>query len=62
LKVKDSKLLLSGPFPTVRETINSLINEALDRANGNQGIAASLLGITRQALNKRINKKPAQAE
>jgi DNA-binding NtrC family response regulator len=62
LNVKDSKLLLSGPFPTVRETINSLIDEALDRANGNQGIAASLLGITRQALNKRINKKPASAE
>jgi DNA-binding NtrC family response regulator len=62
LIVKNSKILLSGPFPTLRETINSLITEALDRADGNQGIAASLLGITRQALNKRINKKPADAE
>jgi DNA-binding protein Fis len=34
-----------------------MIKEALKRSNGNQGIAASMLGITRQALNKRINKE-----
>ncbi|WP_327191991.1 helix-turn-helix domain-containing protein [Syntrophotalea acetylenica] len=32
-------------------------------AKGNQGIAASMLGVTRQTLNKRLQKakkKPAQ--
>jgi len=31
-----------------------LIEEALRRANGNQTIAAQLLGMTRSALNKRL--------
>ncbi|CAG0992860.1 partial Transcriptional regulatory protein ZraR, partial [Gammaproteobacteria bacterium] len=44
-------------FPTLREAESSLIARALEMANGNQGIAASLLGITRQALNKRLNRK-----
>lgn len=43
-------------LPTLKEMENLLITEALRRAKGNQGIAASMLGITRQALNKRLNK------
>jgi len=46
----------SGRFPTLKEVQDFLIKEALKRANGNQGIAASLLGMTRKALNKRLNK------
>jgi DNA-binding protein Fis len=34
--------------------VDQLVAEALTRARDNQGIAASLLGITRQALNKRL--------
>ena len=41
-------------LPTLKETEHYLIEEALRRADGNQGIAAGLLGITRQALNKRL--------
>lgn len=41
-------------LPSLKEMESNLINEALKRANGNQGIAAGLLGITRQALNKRL--------
>ena len=41
-------------LPTLKETVDQLVAEALARARGNQGIAASLLGITRQALNKRL--------
>jgi DNA-binding NtrC family response regulator len=41
-------------FPTLKETEEYLINEALRLSSNNQGIAASLLGITRQALNKRL--------
>lgn len=44
-------------FPTLRDAENALIKKALELASGNQGIAASLLGITRQALNKRLKRK-----
>lgn len=44
-------------FPTLRDAESALIDKAMKLANGNQGIAASLLGITRQALNKRLNRK-----
>jgi DNA-binding NtrC family response regulator len=45
-----------GRFPSLRETEEFLVAEALKLSANNQGIAASLLGITRQALNKRLNK------
>jgi DNA-binding NtrC family response regulator len=45
---------LSGRFPTLKETEEFLVAEAMRRAKNNQGVAASLLGITRQALNKRL--------
>jgi len=44
------------PLPTITETVNLLIEEAMQRADGNQSIAANLLGISRPALNKRLNK------
>ncbi len=49
-------------LPTLHQAEEFLVRRALDQAKGNQGIAASLLGITRQALNKRLvrekRKKP----
>jgi DNA-binding NtrC family response regulator len=48
---------LSGRFPTIKEVVDHMVSEALKRSNGNQGIAASLLGITRQALNRRLRKE-----
>jgi len=48
---------VSKRFPTVKETEEYLINEALRLSNNNQGIAAGLLGITRQALNKRLRRR-----
>ena len=45
-----------GRFPTLKETEESLIEEALRRAEGNQTIAADLLGISRRALNNRIKR------
>jgi len=53
----DSIIDLSGRFPTIKEVVNHMVSEALKRSNGNQGIAASLLGITRQALNRRLRKE-----
>lgn len=48
---------ISKSFPTLDEAEKVLISEALKLADGNQGIAASMLGITRQALNKRLCRK-----
>ncbi|MBI4653918.1 MAG: sigma-54-dependent Fis family transcriptional regulator [Nitrospirae bacterium] len=58
-KVQDvnSMFDISAHFPTLKEVEDYLISEALKRSNNNQGIAASLLGITRQALNKRLTRK-----
>jgi DNA-binding NtrC family response regulator len=52
-----STLDISGRFPTLKEVETYMISEALERSNNNQGIAASLLGITRHALNKRLKRK-----
>jgi DNA-binding NtrC family response regulator len=43
-------------FPTLKEAELELINRAMELAKGNQGIAASLLGISRQALNNRLRR------
>jgi DNA-binding NtrC family response regulator len=49
-----SLLSFSEPFPTFKQAEQSLLAEAMKRAKGNQAIAAQMLGITRQALNKRL--------
>ncbi len=41
-------------LPTLRQVRELLIAEALKRSGGNQSIAAGLLGISHQALNKRL--------
>lgn len=46
-------------LPTLKEMEQILIDEALRRTQGNQGLASSMLGITRQALNRRIRKTNA---
>lgn len=53
----DSIFKTGGKLPTIKEAEEFLISEAMKRANGNQGIAASLLGLTRHALNKRLTRR-----
>jgi len=48
-------------LPTLREAEDQLIAEALHRADGNQGVAAALLGLSRQALNKRLSRRRPEA-
>lgn len=50
--------LPDGRIPTLKEAENLLIAQALSLSGGNQGLAARYLGITRQALNKRLNRSP----
>ena len=44
-------------LPMLKETEEALISEALRRGDGNQGVAAGLLGMSRQALNKRLRRR-----
>ena len=44
-------------FPTRKEADEYLVSEALRRAEGNQGIAAHMLGITREALNRWLTRR-----
>jgi two-component system nitrogen regulation response regulator GlnG len=48
-------------LPTLKEVEEALLTEALSRADGNQGVAAVLLGISRQALNKRLRRRQPPA-
>ena len=48
-------------LPTLKESSNQLIQEALHRSGGNQAIAADMLGITRQALNWRLKKSEKES-
>jgi len=52
----DELIYFPGRFPTLKETEETLIEEALKRADGNQTIAAELLGISRRALNNRLRR------
>jgi DNA-binding NtrC family response regulator len=53
-RLNDWLIQSDGRFPRLREVEELLIDEAMKLAKGNQGIAASLLGFTRQTLNKRL--------
>lgn len=54
----DSPALLLFPhrLPTLDEAGQLLVAEAMRRANGNQTLGSRMLGITRQALAKRLKK------
>jgi DNA-binding NtrC family response regulator len=53
---KSIPIIFSGQLPTLKQAEQLLIDEAMKRSNGNQSIAALGLGISRQALNKRLKK------
>ncbi|MCG8472981.1 MAG: sigma-54 dependent transcriptional regulator [Desulfobacterales bacterium] len=44
------------PLPTLTEASRMLVDEAMKRAEGNQSIAARLLGISQPALSKRLKQ------
>ena len=53
---REERFSYSGSFPTIKEVEEYLIKDAMERSAGNQTIAADLLGITRQTLNKRLTR------
>lgn len=52
-----SLITFSDNLPTLKQVEQKLIEEALERSGGNQAIAAQILGITRQALNNRLQRQ-----
>jgi len=54
---EQSLVNFSMHLPTLKQVQDLLIREALKRSNQNQSVAAQLLGITRQALSKRLKDK-----
>ncbi|MBF0283084.1 MAG: sigma-54-dependent Fis family transcriptional regulator [Magnetococcales bacterium] len=46
-----------APPPTLKEAEDALIAHALRTCQGNQGVAAAMLGLTRQALNQRLLRR-----
>jgi DNA-binding NtrC family response regulator len=44
----------AGALPTIQQAIRMLVGEALNRSGGNQTAAAHLLGISQQALSRRL--------
>jgi DNA-binding NtrC family response regulator len=47
----------SDPLPTLDQAVELLIDEALKRSRGNQSAAAGMIGISHQALNKRLHQR-----
>ncbi len=43
-------------LPSLKEVQDALVGEAIARCGGNQSAAAAMLGVSRQALNKRLRK------
>ena len=58
--LKGSQVSFSDQLPTLKQIEQMLVDEAMKRSNGNQSIAALSLGISRQALNKRLKKAENQ--
>ena len=56
------KLIFTDSLPSFQEAGRLLVQEALKRSSGNQTIAARLLGISQQALSKRLNKMKQNGE
>ncbi len=50
-------IVFPEPLPTIAQMEQQLIAEALRRADGNQGIAARMLGIARQTLNRKLGEE-----
>jgi DNA-binding NtrC family response regulator len=51
-----AEVVLPEQLPTLKQIEQLLIDEALLRADGNQSIAAEMLGLSRRALNNRLRR------
>ena len=56
MKNRENRIAFPASLPTIEAAKDMLIAEALRRCDGNKSKAAKILGMTRQALNKRLRK------
>jgi DNA-binding protein Fis len=49
-------------LPTIKQTTKLLVAEAMKRAKGNQSVASVMLGISQQALSKRLKLEKARGK
>lgn len=61
VKSADSGVIFPHPLPTLKETEQLLITEALERSKGNQTLAAELVGLSRRALYGRLKRAREQS-
>ena len=54
--VDDAGMIIFSSFPTLKQAEDEVIKRALELTGNNQGLAAQMLGITRQALNNRLRR------
>ncbi len=54
-------LTFSRKLPTIKQATQMLVDEAMKRSEGNQSIAARMLGVSHQALSKRLKSKNSEA-
>ncbi|MBD3346190.1 MAG: response regulator [Chitinivibrionales bacterium] len=57
---KETRVTFHTALPTLSQVQDALVQEAFDRSNGNQSLAAQLLGITRQSLSYRLKNMKKQ--
>ncbi len=58
----NAKVSFGETLPSIKEATQLLVEEALERAGGNQSLAAKLLGISHQALNQRLKKQEQESK
>ncbi len=54
---QDESVIFNNKLPTIREVTERHVEEAMKRAGGKQTRAAQMLGITQQALSKRLKAR-----
>ena len=57
---RDNFMQFGSHLPTIKDATNLLVREAMDRSNDKQAIAAKMLGISHQALSKRLQNMKNQ--
>lgn len=55
-------LQFAGRLPTIKDATDLLVKEAMRRSNGKQTVASQMLGISQQALSKRLKKTEQESE
>ena len=57
LEEETALLTFSTKLPSIKQATQLVVAEAMKRADGNQSIAARILGISHQALSKRLKSE-----